>query len=128
MRYSPTLYAKAIREVIKETPKPHHDDVVKNFCEMVAKNGDLTSSPKIVVAIAEQEAHEHGGKVVNVEFAREMSEAAIKKVTKRFHAHDLVSVKVTPALVAGVRITVDNEKELDESLQRKLNKLWHTKS
>ena len=125
MKYSPHLYARALHEVIKETPKSHHETVVKSFCEMVAKNGDIGRAQKIIDAIQEQEVHEKGGQVVTVEFAREMPEAVIKKLEKKFTEHDLVSVRITPSLVAGVRITADGEKELDGSLQRKLNRLFH---
>ena len=124
MKYAPNIYAQALVRVIKETPKSKHEEVVKNFCDVVRKHGDLGHADKIIEAIAQLETHEKGGKVVNVEFAREMPAAAIKKVIKEFKAHDLVSVKITPALVAGVRITVDGEKEMDGSLQHKLNKLF----
>ena len=119
MKYPVSIYARAFLET-----KPD----LKKFLSVVAKNGDLPRIDKIVAAIEEQETHDHGGKVVNVEFAREMDEATIKKITKKFKERDLVSIKVTPSLIAGTRITIDGEQELDGSFQRKINKLWHTKS
>ncbi len=127
MKYAPALYAKALREMIQETPKSHHQELVNNFCRGVIKNGDGARSDKIITAIEEQETHAKGGKMVQMEFAREMSETVIKKLEKKFATHDLVSVRITPSLVAGVRITVDGEKELDGSLQRKLRKLFPNK-
>src|SRR3989344_2733879 len=119
MRYNPAIYAKAFWEV---KPDP------ARFLDIVKKNGDLGGVKKIIAAIAGREAKAHGGHIVNVEFARAMPAEVMEKITKRFKAHDLVTVNISPSLVAGVRITIDNEKELDASLQRKLNKLWHTKS
>jgi len=119
MRYNPAIYAKAFWEV---KPDP------ARFLDIVKKNGDIGGAKKIIAAIAAAEAKALGAHVVNVEFAREMSEEAVQKVRRKFKEHDLVTVNITPALVAGVRITLDGEKELDQSLQRKLNKLWHTKS
>lgn len=119
MKYAPSIYARAFLDA-----KPD----LKKFLSVVAKNGDFPRIDKIVAAIEEQETHGHGGKVVNVEFAREMDDATIKKVTKKFKDRDLVSVKIAPSLIAGMRITIDGEQELDGSFQRKINKLWHTKS
>ncbi len=128
MKYSPAIYAKAFQEVVDGAPKARQEEVIKNFCKVIVKNGDAPQIDKICIAIEEQHARTKGGKVVQVEFAREMNEAAIKKITKQFKEHDLVSVKIAPSLIAGVRITVDGEKELDASLSNKLQKLWHTKS
>lgn len=115
MKYAPSIYAKAFLET---EPEP------KRFLQAVARNGDLAKIDKIVTAIEELVTKKHGGHTIALEFARK-SDLAEKF---KFSAKDHVRVSINPSLVAGVRITIDGEQELDESLQRKLNNLWHTKS
>ena|SRR3989338_3990644 len=115
MKYSPAVYAKAFWEVRPDAER---------FLNVVHKNGDFSRVDKIVAALEAIATHEQGGRMINLEFARE-TELAEKF---KFKSHDHVRVAINPALVAGVRITIDGEQELDQSLQRKLNTLWHTKS
>ena len=111
MKYAPHIYARAFLEV---KPDP------EKFLSVVLKNGDYERLDKIVEAIEMREVQAHGGRIVELEFAR-ISELAKKF---KFSSHDRVHTKINPSLVAGVRVTVDGEQELDVSLQRKLNKLF----
>ena len=127
MKYSPNIYAIALTDMMKEIPKSHHDELIDNFCSNVIRNGDGAHLDQIITAVEERETHDHGGKVISIEFARDMNDATVEKITKKFRERDMVSVKITPSLIAGTRITIDDEQELDQSLQRKLRKLWPTK-
>lgn len=111
MKYAPSIYARAFLET-----KPD----VKNFLRVVAKNGDFQRIDTIVEAIEAQAAKDRGGHMVELEFARETP--LRQKFT--FTAKDLIRTSINPFLVAGVRVTIDGEKELDMSLRRKLNKLF----
>lgn len=115
MKYNPDTYARVFWEV---KPEP------RQFLSVVAKNGDLQRVDKIVDAIEAHAVHAAGGHTIALEFARETEFA--KQFT--FFTHDRIRTIINPALVAGVRITIDGEQELDMSLQRKLNKLWPMKS
>ena len=111
MKYSPAIYAKVFLET-----KPD----IGRFLQVVEKKGDFGRIDKIVEAIEDLTTKEQGGRVVHLEFARETDLA--KKL--KFEPNDLVRVSINPSLVAGVRITVDGVKELDNSFRRKISNLF----
>ena len=113
MKYTPRLYAQAFLESKPDT---------KRFLSVVAKNGDLSKIDKIVAAIEELQTRQQGGRVVDLEFARDTDMA--KKF--KFKEKDLVRTRISPSLVAGVRITIDGTQEFDNSFKKKINHLWHT--
>ena len=118
MKYPAAIYAKAFLEI-----KPD----LKKFLMMVDKNGDFARIDKIVEAIESQSTKERGGHVVELEMARDVDQKLVDKLRKKFTVKDHIRTKISPNLIAGVRITIDGERELNQSLQRKLTNLWHTK-
>ncbi|MBI3589470.1 MAG: F0F1 ATP synthase subunit delta [Candidatus Liptonbacteria bacterium] len=122
MKYSPKNYALALAKSLEKAKdeKP----LISNFLKLVKKNGDQKSFPKILEAFKKIEIKKNGGSQIKIEFAREASEAQIKSITKKFSRKDWIETSLNPSLVAGVRITFDDERELDGSLNRKLHKLF----
>ena len=78
---------------------------------------------KIFEAIHKKLVNQKGGKWISVETARE-SASAEKLLKTKFSAKDHVEYSINQDLVAGTRITVNGEEELNNSLQSKLNKLF----
>lgn len=111
MKYAPDIYAQAFLET-----KPD----LKRFLEVVAKNGDFSRIDAILAATEKRIVHEHGGRMIELEYARQSAESNKFKFT----AKDRVHTSINPSLVAGVRITIDGEQEFDGSLQHKLQKLF----
>jgi len=120
LKYSVNNYVGAFTQAIKTSTQ---EQVVASFIKLLKKTGDIKHSSKIIGAIHKKIVNEKGGKWVNVETARE---SALKKdlLKHNFSEKDHVDFKINPELVAGVRITVNGEEELNNSLQNKLNKLF----
>lgn len=121
MRYSLNNYVGAFIQAIKEAPQKQ---VAGGFIKLLIKTGDVKHSKKILEAIHKKLVKEKGGKWVNIETAREMAESKLKSLKHNFSEEDHLDFKINPELVAGVRITIDGESELNNSLQSKLNKLF----
>lgn len=124
MKYFANYYVNAFTEAIKNVPQ---EKAIDGLVKLLKKTGDIKHSNKIIEAIYKKLVNEKGGKWINVETARE---SALKK-SSTFLAEkvldsekDHIDFKINPELVAGVRITVDGEEELNNSLQNKLNKLF----
>lgn len=115
MKYSAETYARAFWEA-----KPE----MKKFLSVVRKNGDAHRLGKIVNALETLATHEHGGRMVSIEFARHADQTKVDTLKKRFSSKDHVSMSINPSLIAGARVTMDGEQEMDASFQRKLNKLF----
>ena len=124
MKYSASLYSQAFLLAMDETPKTQRGDVSKRFIETVRKNGDFSRIDSIVKAIEKAWVQNKGGKYVKVEFARELPESQVKKISSKFSSKDTVETFINPQLVAGVRITIDGERELDQTMARNLNRLF----
>lgn len=122
MRYSVNNYVSAFIETVK---KVSQEKAVEGLVKLLKKTGDIKHSKKIIEAMHKKLVNEKGGKWVNVEVARE---SALKSSTffikKMLDEKDHVDFHINPELVAGIRITVDGEEELNNSLQSKLNKLF----
>jgi len=120
MKYSLKNYVDAFIQVIEKTS---HQEVVDGLLKLLKKTGDIRHANKITEAIHKKLVNEKGGKWVNVEVARD---TALKKEKFRykFSDKDHIDFNINSELVAGVRITINGEEELNNSLQGKLNKLF----
>lgn len=121
MRYSINNYVGAFTEVIKKVP---HDKAVDGFLKLLVKTGDIKHANKILEAIHKKITAQNGGKWVDIEVARQTAESKLKSLKSKFTAKDHIEVKINPELVAGTRVTIDGQEELNNTLQNKLNKLF----
>lgn len=124
MKYSLEIYARAFAEILDHTTPANRDALVKQFVAVLIKNGDIRRAGDIVRAIRKILVAKSGGHTVLLEFARLAQSRAVVALSKRFSEKDYVESAVNPALVAGVRITIDGELQLDYSFARKLHKLF----
>lgn len=120
MRYSVNNYVSAFSEAVKSASQ---EKAIEGLVGLLKKTGDIKHSKKILEAIHKKLVNEKGGKWVNIETARESS---LKKISLKhsFSDKDHLELSINPELVAGVRITVDGQEELNNSLENKLNKLF----
>jgi F0F1-type ATP synthase delta subunit len=127
MRYSPELYAKSLFEVLEASKPSEHDTVFKKFLQTVEKNGDYSRVNAITASFEKLVIKSNGGKMIDIETAREIDKDMKAKLSKMFGANDLIKTSINPRLVAGVRVELDEELELDYSLARKFRKLFTEK-
>ncbi len=121
MRYSLNNYVGAFTEALKVTSQ---DKAKEGLVKLLSKTGDIRHSGKILSAIQKKLVHDKGGKWVSIETARELSTANVTSLKHKFSEKDHVEIQINPELVAGVRVTINGEEELNNSLQSKLNKLF----
>ena len=123
MRYKPEIYAKTLTEVLFEK-KAGDAEIAKNFLKAVRKNGDWASLPKILRAVEERLVYARGGKLVLVESAGKLPDSYAAKFLEKFTKKDKIEFKLSPSLIAGVRLTLNGEQELDMSFKQKLRRLF----
>lgn len=124
MKYQPSIYAKALAEVILGAKPADSDRIVKNFLAMMERNGDAAHMGKVLEEAARFARGKRGIRKVTLEFARTPSALQRKAVGALIRESDMVVETVDPELIAGVRIVVDEERQLDGSLKGKLDKLF----
>ncbi len=124
MKHRPDHYARALLAVLGETSAAEATQIRKNFLALLSRNGDWALYPEILKGLERAIADERGDKLVAIEFAREQDVIQTDKLQAAFSPHDRLTVTLNPSLVAGVRITVNGERELDQSLAGRLGQLF----
>ncbi len=124
MKYAPDDYSRAFLKALAKTPRQRQGLLVKRFWAVIRKNGDLEEAEKIIAAVERLLVREAGGRWVEIEVARPLPRPLLGTLTRRFGRRDHIDSAERQALIAGVRITIDGERELDYSLQRKLARMF----
>ncbi len=123
MKYKAQDYAKAFAEVAARTPEGRVEVVIKNFLALIARNGDMRQIKKITAFAEKFLLKQSGRSKWTIESARPLKSA--RDLFKNLIKHsDVLEEKIDPAVVAGIKITRDNERQFDGTLKTKLDKLF----
>lgn len=125
MKYSPRLYARAFVETVAAAPGEKQGRLLVRFLQVIKKNGDWPLRKKIFRQTRKLMIKKAGGRIITLEFAREVSKEPVEKLQNSFSAKDYIETTVRPELLAGVRILIDEDRELDFTLKKKLRKLFN---
>jgi F0F1-type ATP synthase delta subunit len=126
MKYQAHIYAKALVEVLGDTAKagPRDDALVaKNFLELVSRNGDAGHLKKILEEASRFARARSGVRKVTIESARALSATQTEAMKRFMKEGDVVERRIDPNLIAGVKITLNEELQFDGSLKNKLNRV-----
>lgn len=123
MNRSPELYARALLSALDDEPKDTRA-VMRRFLAVVKKHRDSRLLPKILAQLERLMVKAEDGHLVTVESARPLEESAFRTIRGAFGAKDRVHAKISPDLIAGLRIVVDGEWVVDASMRKKLSKLF----
>lgn len=119
MKYKSKIYAQALVDSLSD--KVNQKKITDNFLKLLEKNGDMKKAREIILQAEQLFLKKTGNKKVVLEVARKVN---TKDFTKNFiKKGDLVKEKINAKLIAGVKILINNERQLDNSLLGKLNKI-----
>ena len=123
MKHTAHIYAKAFVEALGEHPSPEKERArIKNFIALLVKNGDIGHARKILESAKKVIREKKGRRSVVIETARPLpTHGLAEEITK---PSDVVEEKIDPELIAGVRITINDELQFDGTLKRKINELF----
>jgi F0F1-type ATP synthase delta subunit len=125
MKYRINDYAKALVGAIEAKPAGGDAAIEKNFLALVRKNGDEARLGKILDEAGRLTRAKKGGtRAVLIESARSLSAAQEKMVKHFLHPGDAVQYCVNKDLIAGIRITVNDEAQFDGTMEKKLNSVF----
>lgn len=125
MKYSPSLYAHAFAEIAaKSLNATEEKRAIENFVAMIRKNGDWGARGKILSTTEKILREKTGRKKFVFEVARPLGKLLDHLRKEIAKPEDIIETKLNPSLVAGVKITVNDEMEFDGSMQAKLQKLF----
>ncbi len=124
MKHSRKTYAKAFGELAAQSrSRTEEATLVKNFLRTIAKNNDTHQLKKIFEETEKLLRVKSGRRTIVVETARALP--GLPGRLKNFlNKNDLLEEKKNPELIAGIKITVNDEEQFDGTLKRKIEKLF----
>jgi len=117
MKYSSRIYAQLLVELIEEKK----EGTAERFFQLLQKNGDVKKAKDIIQLSEKILLKKLGGRKIRVEMARPDAMNMVKSIATH---KDIVEEKINPELIAGAKITIDDEKQLDYSLKHKLDEIF----
>jgi F0F1-type ATP synthase delta subunit len=126
MKYPAHIYAKALVEVLGDATGARAKDdakIAENFMALVKKNGDEGHLKKILEEASRFARGKSGVRKITVESARVLASTQKATLQQFVKPGDVVEERIDPELIAGIRITLNDEMQFDGSLKNKLNKV-----
>ena len=121
MKYKPKQYAEALAGCILEK-EADGKKISANFLALLQKNGDIKHISQIIAGAEALLLKKTGNKKIILETARQTdTKSAMAALAKN---GDIVEEKINPILVAGLKVIVNGERQLDMSLAHKLNNIF----
>lgn len=126
MKYSPTQYAQALSDTIRNSRPEDTEKILDNFAALLRQNADLAKFSEIAAAFEQYEKEMTGVKFAEVSSARKLSASEEKKLIKRLNDYIGVRVelkqKVDEGLIGGVVVRLGDEL-IDGSIKKNLQEL-----
>jgi len=104
--------------------KADEKKIAKNFMLLLIKSGYLGKAKSIVDLAEEIILKNKGNKKITIETARKLTAENRTLLKKFIKDEDMVKEKINSDLIAGVKIVVNNEKQFDNSMQKKLREIF----
>ena len=125
-KLSVTSMAKALADLSLEKMSAEKEKEAANeSVKLLLQHKLLPASDKIISLAQDYMLQRKGNKIVSIETAREMNASQKKLASGFIEQGDNVSYHINTNLIAGIRITINNEKQLDFSLKRKLDEVFN---
>ncbi len=125
MKYSAQSYATAFAELAVGRLKPEDEQRLSaNLVKLAVRNGDSRQLPAILREADRLLRAATGRRKVTIESARPLTRKMESELAKVLRKDDVLETRIDPGLVAGVKLTVDDQSQFDGSFRRKIDKLF----
>ncbi len=128
MKISSKIYAKVLSELVKNKSPEEIDRLVGKMAGIIAKNGDQIRKDEILKSAEKYLRETENRHSLLVESARALPESFYADILKKLGEgqYDLER-SINEDLAAGVKLSVDESRELDLSLKKLLGNLFDKK-
>ncbi|OGZ63909.1 MAG: hypothetical protein A3A98_01315 [Candidatus Staskawiczbacteria bacterium RIFCSPLOWO2_01_FULL_40_39] len=122
MKQKAKNYAAALVDSLATVKPGREKSIVANFLKLLEANGDMKKAKEIIALAEGLFLKKTGNKKIVLETARPLnSRSVFKKIKKE---GDIIEEKINPELIAGIKIIVNNSRQLDFSLRKKLQQIF----
>jgi F0F1-type ATP synthase delta subunit len=125
MNYSSKNYADAFcLAVLAVKTDEARDNCIKNFLDLLRKNRDHRKMNEIFSLAEKIISQKTGARKVVVESGRPLSAQNKKLIEGMIKPGDYVEKKINKDLVAGIKVTINDELQLDGSFSKKIKNIF----
>lgn len=124
MKYRITQYAEALDRALEDKKPDEQKKVIRNFLNLLGRHRMLTRLNHIVHAYERHALKRQGLRKIIMEYAGGDAEAMRSEIEKMFRSKVLIKAVNNPAILAGVRLLVDDEILIDASARRQMYKMF----
>lgn len=124
IRHTPRQYAAAFVAALKGKKRDEQREMIRRLLSLVSKRGDSPRLGLILNEIEKKYFKDAGVKKVDVESASPLSAAVKKEIEAALGGDIFLREKITPGLLAGMKLLVDDETLIDASAEAQLKKLF----
>jgi len=119
------LYAEALAEIMSKGIQPSQEKtIIDNFVKLLIKAG-FEKKAKMILDFAEDLfLAKQGKRKICLETVRKITANQKKTLAGFFKNGDVVREKINPEIIAGIKITINGEKQFDASIQSKLQSIF----
>ena len=124
-KYSLISLAKALAELSSEKMSADKESkAIDGFIRILQQHGMLSKSDKIINLAKDYLLQKKGNNVAVIKTSRPINDSQKKLATSFLKSGDKISYETDPNLIAGMKITINDEKQLDFSLRRKIEETF----
>ncbi len=125
MKYSAHTYAEALVEALAGAEgRDAGAAMAERFLELVRRNGDERHFPSILEETDRLMRRRNGTRRLIVESARPLDAGARSLVASLAREGDAIEERINPGLIAGIKVTANDEAQFDASLRSKLDSVF----
>ncbi len=111
--------------LLEKHSEAKEEDFLKNLLLLLQENGDMKHLLEIIRLTERELVAQEGGREVLVETARKIPDIR-KKLRHLLKPHDIVKEEINEEILAGARITMNGESQIDASMKSQINSLFGT--
>ena len=117
------LYAKALAEILSQK-RIDEKKITDNFVKLLVKTGLEKKAQEILDLAEDFILLKQGKRKIVFQTARKMPAGQKKLLHKFIKEGDTVKEKINSELIAGIKIIINDSKQLDASMQNKLRSIF----
>ena len=119
------LYAKALADIaLKKMSGAEEKKVIDNFLKLLTRTNHEKRAKEILDLAESMILAKQGRRKITFETARKITIGQKKLLESFVGEGDIVKEKIAPELIAGIKIIIDNERQFDASMQKKLQTIF----
>lgn len=124
MRYSPRIYAAALSEALDKKSDKAQKQIAKRLLRIVYKNCDKQKLGHILKETEKIILEKSNTAKIRLESAESVPAKLKHEIKRIINKNILFSEKINPAVLAGIKILINDEILIDATAQTRLTKLF----